>query len=347
MKSPADIGKRLFIGFPGTSLGDGLDDLIRAVGPGGIVLFGRNIESIAQLRGLLKDAQALSLRVSKRKVWVAVDEEGGPVQRLKDLIGPALSARKLSEAGSQALIETVKTTAGHLRSLGIHINFAPVLDLGTEPGVHFLKDRALSADPEQVAHLGRLWIETLQREGISATAKHFPGLGQADLDPHHHLPVVKRAGHERWRLDLAPFQAACLAGVHGMMSSHALYDHWDPLRPATLSPRVGLELLRNRLAFRGVLFSDDLDMEAIRGRYPDSQVVRQGSEASIDVFLLCQYPERIEGFFRNLRDAIEQDSACRRAHHESLRRMDKTLGFHLEKTDSDNRGKGAAKRLKP
>lgn len=322
------IGKQLFIGFPGTEVGAGLKDLIRTVAPGGIVLFKRNVASREQLQQLLEEAQALAREHLGRPLWVAVDQEGGPVQRLQNLFAPLPSARDLALEGPAAIERHAGIAAEQLVSLGIHINYAPVLDLGTEPGVGFLKDRCLAADPGQVAALASVWIRALQDRTISATAKHFPGLGLAALDPHHHLPVLAATSKTELEPHLLPFQAVIDRGVHAVMSSHAVYAFWNPAHPATLAPEVGRDLLRDRLGFSGVYFSDDLDMAAIRRRYSDDEVVRRGLEASLDAFLLCQDPDHCEPFFRALVDTVTCSGQFAARHREAVQRLDRTLGFH-------------------
>ncbi|OIQ04173.1 MAG: hypothetical protein AUK55_00020 [Syntrophobacteraceae bacterium CG2_30_61_12] len=332
MSRPAgDIGRQLFIGFPGTELSAGLDHLIRAVAPGGIVLFQRNVESAPRVRDLLDQAQALAGEHLGRGLWVAIDQEGGRVQRLRGLFEPLPAARELAAAGPGAVAQYAGLAADQLRSLGIHINFAPVLDLATEPGIGFLQDRCLAADPEDVALLGQIWIRTLQDRGISATAKHFPGLGLAALDPHHHLPVLETYREAQMPPHLIPFERAVAAGVHAVMSSHALYPFWDPDHPATLAATVGRDLLRRRMGFTGAYLSDDLDMAAIRRRYSDAEVARLGLAAGLDAFLLCQDPEHCEPFLKALADAVKSDGRLAAHHQAAIARLERSFGFHRQR----------------
>lgn len=323
-----DIGRQLFIGFPGTEISAGLDHLIRAVAPGGIVLFQRNVESAAQVRDILDQAQALARQHLGRGLWVAIDQEGGRVQRLRGLFEPLPSARQLAAAGPGAVAHYAGVAADQLKSLGIHINFAPVLDLATEPGLGFLQDRCLDAAPEEVAKLGEIWIRALQDRGVSATAKHFPGLGLAALDPHHHLPVLEPFREAAMVQHLLPFERAVAVGVHAVMSSHAIYPFWDPDHPATLSAAIGRGLLRRRLGFAGAYLSDDLDMAAIRRCHSDAEVARLGLDADLDAFLLCQDPQHCEPFLKALADTVQSEARWSAHHQAAVARLEHSLGFH-------------------
>jgi beta-N-acetylhexosaminidase len=259
---------------------------------------------------------------------VAIDQEGGPVQRLIPPFRQLPSASELARLGPEAVVEWSSKAADELRRTGIQINLAPVLDVIPQGQSHFMEARSLGSDPARVAHLGRLWIEGLQRNGVSATAKHFPGLGRAELDPHHFAPVIRWQDDDAMRRDLTPFHEAILGGVHCVMTSHALYPSMDASWPATLSPVVNDEWLRRRLGFQGILLSDDMDMEAVSRKYTLDQMVRQGMRATIDFFLLCQRPENIEPFYRALRNAIDMEPVFAALHQKSVERIGKLFARH-------------------
>jgi beta-N-acetylhexosaminidase len=321
-------GRQLLVGFQGLTAEQELTSLIRDYAIGGIVLFKRNIAGPEQLQSLLNEAQRCALETLKRPLWVAIDQEGGPVQRLAPPYTKLPAARELAEQGEPAVIHWTGIAARELQESGIHINFAPVLDVisGAEP--HFLGARSLGSDAREVAHLGRLWIRTLQQGGGSATAKHFPGLGRAELDPHHFAPVIRWAGDQAREWDLLPFKAAIQEGVQGIMTSHALYPSLDSEWPATLSPQVNARLLREQLGFEGVLFSDDLDMAAICQCYSWADIARQGLLSGIDCFLLCQHSDNIEPFYLALTDTIRTDQSLAALHHASLGRIDRLARQH-------------------
>lgn len=318
----------LLVGFNGVTADEELKSIIRDFKIGGIVLFRRNIQSPDQLLKLLEDAQSFAKKTLGRPLWVAIDQEGGPVQRFRAPFTQLPSAKELALGGPEAVIEWSTKASADLRKMGIQINLAPVLDVVPEGISHFMEARSLGSSPERVAELGCLWIETLQKNGISATAKHFPGLGKAESDPHHYAPVIRWKNEEAMEQDLLPFSRASKAGVHCFMTSHALYPYLDPEWPATLSPKINNECLRKRLGFKGVLLSDDLDMAAVSERYSWDQMVRQGLLASIDFFLLCQRSQNIEPFYRALCSAIERDSELEISHRESLLRIERLFRQH-------------------
>ena len=321
-------GIHLWVGFRGKTTDEELKFIIKDFGIGGVVLFRRNIEGPEQLHDLLEEAQALSRNVLGRPLWVAIDQEGGPVQRLVPPFTRLPSAQALAAEGPNAVRMWAARAALELRQTGININLAPVLDVMRECASHFMGERCLGRDPESVAGLGKVWIGALQENGVSASAKHFPGLGQAESDPHHFAPVIHWPDEEARERDILPFREAVKAGVHCVMTSHALYPDLDPGWPATMSPTINDEWLRSRMEFQGVLLSDDLDMAAVSEHYPWAQIARQGVLATIDGFLLCQRSENIEPFYQALSDALATDSALADKHRRSLARLARLSRLH-------------------
>ncbi len=321
-------GVHLWAGFGGTTLEQELKFLIEEFHIGGIVLFRRNVEGPEQLHALLREARSFALETMGRGLLVSIDQEGGPVQRLNPHFTALAAARDLAVEGAGAVVASARGAARELRRLGVHVNLAPVLDVVTDATPHFLEARSLGSDPERVGFLGGLWIEALQREGVSATAKHFPGLGHAELDPHHFAPVIRWENAQSIGDDMRPFRDAVRAGAHCFMTSHALYPALDPLWPATLSPSVNRQWLRERLQFDGLLLSDDMDMAAISANYGWPAAVRQGLLASVDAFLLCQDCRNIEPFYRELADARLRYGDLEAGLAQSRRRIERLLAWH-------------------
>uniref|UniRef100_A0A831ZQT6 beta-N-acetylhexosaminidase n=1 Tax=Desulfacinum infernum TaxID=35837 RepID=A0A831ZQT6_9BACT len=314
-------GQHLFLGFEGTAWTETLRARLRALRPGGLVLFRRNIEDAEHLKDLIQEAEAWARTELGRGLLWAVDEEGGTVQRLSAVLGPAPAALDLAEKGEEAVFRCVSETARGLRALGIHVNFAPVLDVVDDPQTHFLGSRSLGSNADTTARLGAVWIRALQENGVAATAKHFPGLGAARLDPHHRLPILDEECAEKVRRDLLPFQEAVRCGVRAVMTSHALYRFWDPDWPGTLSVKINKELLRDRWGFGGVLFSDDLDMKAVGGRYDPETIVRRSLLATVDGLLVCQDENSADILARALFDGIRRHRDLEEAHRCSLDRL--------------------------
>lgn len=321
-----DIGRQLMVGFNGTTLEEELKFLIRDFHVGGVVLFKRNVTGPEQLRALVRESVEYARETTGRRLWVAIDQEGGPVQRLVPPFPRLPSARDLASLGPEAIAAWAARAATVLHELGIHINLAPVLDVVSLGNAHFMAERSLGSDPEQVARLGEIWLRTLQDRGVSATGKHFPGLGRAESDPHHYAPVIRWENEAAISEDLIPFRRAIRAGVHCIMTSHALYPALDVERPATLSSVINREWLRDRLGFQGVLFSDDLDMAAMSERYSFEEMAHLGLRATIDFFLVCQQTGNIEPLHRALAEAIDRNGELAALHEGSLLRIDR-LGF--------------------
>lgn len=239
--------------------------------PGGVCLFARNVSDRFQLADYVAELRSLA----GDQLIVAVDQEGGGVVRVLDL-PYAPSAMALGAADDPALTRAVAAaTARGLRSVGIDVDFAPVADVNSNPANPVIADRAFGGDPAHVARHVVAFVEGLQAEGVAATVKHFPGHGDASVDSHLALPKLELTFDELERRELVPFIAAFEAGVAAVMSAHIVLERIDPQYPATLSPTIIGGLLRDRLGFEGVVFSDALEMRAIADRWggPESAVM--------------------------------------------------------------------------
>lgn len=325
----ADAGIHLLVGFQGTEADSELKAIIKDFQVGGLVLFRRNIETRRQLLSLVNEVQAFAEETLGRPLWFAIDQEGGPVQRLAPPFTQLPSARQLASQGAQAVIEWTTKAALDLRECGIQINLAPVLDVPSLDPTHFMAERCLGSEPTQIAQLGKLWIETLQKHGISATAKHYPGLGRAESDPHHFAPVIYWDLEEAMVDALLPFREAVKADVHCVMTSHARYPALDPDWPATLSSIINQEWLRNNLLFEGVLLSDDLDMAAMASNYSWQEIAERGLRATIDFFLVCQQTGNIELLYESIHHVLAADRDLAELHQRSLRRIETLFARHL------------------
>lgn len=255
-------GRAIVAGFPGATASPETLAALRDLGPAGIVLFERNISSLAATRALVAAASAAA--GGPFPALVCVDQEGGRVARLRfrELGVPPMLA--LGAADDDALAERAGAAlADDLRAVGANVDFAPVLDLALEPRSTVIGTRSFGDDPARVARLGAAVVRGVQSRGVAATAKHFPGHGATALDSHRELPVVAAAEPLLRGRDLVPFAAVLAAGVRGVMTAHVLVPELDARHPATLSPRILDGLLRRELGFDGVIFTDCLQMEAI------------------------------------------------------------------------------------
>ncbi len=281
------VGRTLVGGFSGTSLSQTMRRALERGERAGVVLFRRNLtESFAEIATLAHDVHSSSREVP----FVCVDQEGGLVARLGP---PALilpPARRLAEKGGIDLITRVGHVQGReLRALGFNVNFAPVLDVDSCSTNPIIGQRAYSDVAEKVAELAIAYALALQASGVLACGKHFPGHGDTHTDSHLVLPHVTASRDILEARELVPFRHAAAAGLRSLMTAHVVYEALDPDRPATISRRICEELLRNAIGFKGLLFSDDLEMKAITLPIADAAVA--SIHAGCDVLLICSNEE--------------------------------------------------------
>jgi len=272
-------------GFPGTSLTVELRALAREFSLGGVVYFARNVEEPAQVAEVSREIATLN---SELPPWISVDQEGGRVARFKRgfTLWPPMAT--LGRSGDVELARRfARALAVELRAVGITLDFAPVLDIFTNPMNTVIGDRALAQRADEVATLGVAVIEELQRGGVAACGKHFPGHGDTLADSHHDLPLVEHEPDRLRAVEFVPFRAAIAAGVASLMSCHVLVPAFDETRPGTLSPVIVEGLLRDELGFDGLIFTDDMEMKAIAARMPVPDACVAAIAAGCDAVLVC------------------------------------------------------------
>ncbi|MDE2595587.1 MAG: beta-N-acetylhexosaminidase [Sphingomonadales bacterium] len=255
--------------------------------PAGYILFGRNIESRAQLRALTDELRGIH---GRSRLFICIDQEGGRVSRMKPpewLAYPAGQAfDHLWDLAPASAIEAARANAEalglDLAEAGISVDCLPLLDV-RQPGAHdVIGDRALGTEPRRVAALGRAVLDGLERAGVCGVVKHMPGHGRAGADSHKELPTVTVSEAEL-EVDIAPFRT--LADAPVAMTAHIVFTAWDKERPATQSPTVIEQIIRRRIGFDGLLLTDDLDMEALSGTIPERAA--RSIAAGCDVALNC------------------------------------------------------------
>jgi beta-N-acetylhexosaminidase len=324
------MGQLFMIGMPGPHMDKETDVLIRESHIGGIILFSRNIEDPLQLAALCRDLQASASRTDS-PLFLAVDQEGGRVARLKEPFRsfPGNAAIGVDEEPVKKAIEFATVTSKEMKVVGLNMNLAPVVDVQRGEIEKHLAGRSFGEDPEVVAFLGRTVVKHLQKNGIMAVAKHFPGLGRADVDPHFHLPKIDIDLEELERTNLPPFAAAIKEGVSGIMTSHAIYPVLDPEQPATLSPRVLTELLRERMGFRGLTITDDLEMGAIATGWGVAEGALKSFQAGADILLICKDQSHIRESLDFMREAYSKGRISTKRLARSLDRIRKMKGRFL------------------
>jgi len=300
------IGQLLIAGFDGHHLPVELKALAREFGLGGVILFARNIAEPEQVAELCHEAARLT---PEMPLWVSVDQEGGRVARLKAPFTEWPAMATLGRSGDVGLAERfARALASELKAIGITLDYAPVLDIHTNPKNAVIGDRALGEKADEVARLGAAIIRTLQAQGIAACGKHFPGHGDTQADSHHELPLVEHPPERLREVEFAPFRAAIDAGVAMIMTAHVLVPALDETRPATLSKRIVTELLRGELKYDGVILSDDLEMKAIANDYAVPSAATLAIEAGCDACLICSGDHDTQGAaLESLVHAVEDD----------------------------------------
>jgi beta-N-acetylhexosaminidase len=279
------IGQLLIGSFPAHDLSVELRALAREFDLGGVILFSRNIESPEQVSEVAAEAEALG---TEQPLWVSVDQEGGRVARLKAPFTVWPPMMTLGRSGDERLVERfARALAAELKAVGISLDYTPVLDIHTNPKNPVIGDRALAERADDVARLGSVIIQTLQANGIAACGKHFPGHGDTSTDSHYELPLIEHPPDRIDRVELVPFRAAIEAKVASIMTAHILIPAYDPERPATLSPRIVDRMLKQDLAYDGLVLSDDLEMKAISGRYGMAEATVAAIGAGCDAVLMC------------------------------------------------------------
>lgn len=313
------IGQLAIVGFDGHAIPLELRALAREFDLGGVILFDRNVASPEQVAELSRETLALAQGLP---LWVSVDQEGGRVARLRAPFTEWPPMATLGRSGDERLAERfARALAGELAAVGVSLDFAPVLDVHSNPANAVIGDRALSDRADSVARLGAVIIRALQAEGVAACGKHFPGHGDTTADSHVELPIVEHAPDRLRAVELAPFRAAVAAGVAFIMTAHVLVPALDEERPATLSRAIVDELLRDELGFDGVVVSDDLGMAAVSKRYRLEEAAVAAVQAGCDVVLMCGVEaDRQAAAFEALVHAVEDGRLSARRVEDALTR---------------------------
>jgi beta-N-acetylhexosaminidase len=271
------------VGFPGPQPDRDVESLIDQ-GVAGVILFRRNIESAEQVLAL---NTALKQRAG-RPLLSCVDQEGGRVARLRNPPFTAVpSMRELAAGGEAAAAAAGTLLAREVRAVGFDWDFAPVMDVDTNPANPVIGDRSLSRDPELVCKLGVALGVAMEAEGVASCAKHFPGHGDTHLDSHLHLPSLPHGLERLQQVELKPFQAYARANLASVMTAHVIFQALDPGVPATMSHKVLTGLLRQQLGFGGLIVSDDMEMKAVADHYEIGHAVVESLNAGCDLFLVC------------------------------------------------------------
>lgn len=321
-------GRVLTTGIPGPKLDRDVLSALHHMQPSAIILFRRNIADVDQLRRLTGDLRGLPWRPR-----VSIDHEGGRVLRVGEPFTPFPSARDVGRCGDPSISEAVGRAMGReLRSVGIDIDFAPVLDVDSNPANPIIGDRAFARDPSTVARLAVGFQRGLISGGVLPCGKHFPGHGDTDLDSHTDLPTVHRTRAQLEEVEIPPFRAAIAAAIPMLMTAHVVYAAIDADQPATLSRSIVQGLLRQELGYEGVIVGDDLEMRALSARMAVPEAAVAALRAGVDWLLVCTDFDQSIATVERVGSALARGELEERAVAASARRIEQlprpVLGEH-------------------
>ncbi len=315
------VGQKLTIGIPGKKITPDIVRHFKELNAGGLILYRINFESPSQLKKLISDLE----NALERKLLITADHEGGRVIMFRDGItvfpdNLAFGTTKnVDYARKQGTIE-----AKELRRLGIDVNLGPVLDVLTDSYSPNIGIRSYGKDWKRVAEMGTARIKAMQKNGVSACAKHFPGKGHAPVDAHLGLPIIKSTWADMEAVHLKPFEVALKAGIDSVMTSHPYYPNLDsaPNMIATFSRKIVHDTLRNRYGFKDAIFSDDLEMGAIKAICPIDQAGVRATQAGHDILLVCHDLQAQKQVYYALLEAYKNKSLSMKELEESYERIE-------------------------
>jgi beta-N-acetylhexosaminidase len=278
-----EVLERFLLGFPGHELSGELSGLL-AGGLAGVAIYPRNFRDAAELSRLTHAIR----QAAARPVLIGIDQEGGTKFSLGEPFTPWPSAAELGRLADSRIVEQVaRAMARELCAAGVNLNFAPMLDLATNPNSPVTSGRSFGRDPQHVAQMGCAFLRGLQAEGVLACAKHFPGHGDTAVDPHLELPRFDGPRERLMTHELVPFAAAIKVGVPLIMTAHILLPRMDSAWPSSLSRELLQSILRGPLGFDGIILADDLGMGAIARQYKIGESAVRTLQAGTDVAMLC------------------------------------------------------------
>lgn len=302
MTTQEKVGQLLVAGIGGTEAGEDGLQAIQDYQVGGVILFGRNVESAQQLADLTNELKTLN--GDNTPLFLCVDQEGGRVDRMPPEVDDLSSAYDYIAAGGDPL-ERGKVLAAQCAAFGFNLDFSTCLDIWSNPDNTVIGDRAYGSDPHTVTSAGLAVNQGLEQGGVIPVVKHFPGHGDTSTDSHVDLPVVGKTAEELEEFELIPFQAAIDQGTPCVMVAHILMTQIDPDLPASLSPKVVDGLLRQEMGFDGVVCTDDLTMGAISNTYGMGEAAVMAVEAGCDLLLVCHEADNLTAARDALLSAVD------------------------------------------
>lgn len=299
------IGQLFIVGFEGEEINDEIVDLVKNQKVGGLIYFSRNIIDSKQIINLNNEIKAMEKDIP---LFISVDEEGGLVSRVPEEFVKLPSSGYIGQFNDENLSYNVgKIIAKELNSLGFNMDFAPVLDINSNPNNTVIGERAFGNSAEIVSRLGVNNMEGIRDGKIIPVLKHFPGHGDTDVDSHYGLPIVKKTLEELENLEFIPFKNAIDNGADVVMISSIILENIDNEYPATMSKKIIKDILRDSLGFDGVIATDDMTMGAIVDNYNLTDAIIMSINAGSDLILVCHGYDDIINSIVAVKDAVNSN----------------------------------------
>ncbi|MFS0749394.1 beta-N-acetylhexosaminidase [Oceanobacillus sp. 1P07AA] len=315
------IGQMIVGGIDGTELNNDTQDMIENYHVGGVILFADNIESKTQTTNLMNDIKKVNDN-NPYPLLLGVDEEGGSVTRMPDEIISLPPSGSIGKEQDQELAFEVGTLLGkQMRGLGFNLDFAPVLDVNSNPDNPVIGERSYGDDPHLVSEMGVQTMKGIENEGIISVVKHFPGHGDTSEDSHLELPKVDKSLKELSDLELIPFENAISEGADVVMIAHILLPQIETEYPSSMSEDIITGLLREDMGFDGVVISDDLTMGAITEDFRIEEAAIQSVKAGSDIVLIAHHPDAVTSVHKELKAAVKNGDINEERINESVERI--------------------------
>lgn len=315
------IGQMMFSGISGEQLTEETTALIREYKVGGIILFENNIDSLEQTSTLLNDLKRENNQ-NGLPIFLGVDQEGGRVDRFPKEIKKLPTNKTIGEQDNEELSYQVGELLGEqLQALGFNLNFAPVLDIHSNPNNPVIGDRSFGPHPDTVRKLGVQTMKGMQSKHVIPVIKHFPGHGDTSVDSHFELPEINKELTELEKLEFTPFKKAIEEGADMVMTAHILLPQVDADEPASMSEKIINGLLREQLDFDGVVITDDLTMKAISDHYDLGEAAVQSVQAGTDMILIAHHYKEFIAVVQALKNAVENGDLSEERIDESMLRI--------------------------
>lgn len=315
------IGQLIIAGFDGTTVNDELRSLILEKYVGGVILFSKNVESASQVVELNNEIKEIN-KVNKSPIFISVDEEGGLVSRMPSEFKDIPTNSDIAKYDDEDLSYNIGKVIGEeISSLGFNMDFAPVLDINSNPDNPVIGNRSFGDNEAIVSKLGIATMKGLKDSNIIATVKHFPGHGDTSVDSHVGLPVVENDLERLKSFELVPFQKAIDEGVDMVMVSHIMLPKIDENDPATLSKTIVTDILRKDMNYNGVVVTDDMTMGAIINNYDIGEAAVKSINAGVDIVMVCHQYENVTKVIDAIKEAVNNGSITEERIDKSVERI--------------------------